>query len=535
MRRRSLSTTNIVNTVTPLHGSTGTTPLFDRFLASFPSMIFDFSAFRPRFSIAATAIALLGSVGMALPARADRLIRWDFEANRGELTFVTDEPVRPQARIIRNPQRLVIDLPGINWRQGTAQRFFRGSVRSVRVGQVEPGVTRLVVELGDREQLRSSQVQVRHLGGNRWSVQGLPTAIAIQPPQRLPPRRLPPPRTTAPAPQERWVPRALAEVQERNRQRGISPGVNASGRVTITDLSIDSDALRLSTQGGTPEVQTYGSANGRQLIIDVSNATYAGGSIDRLVNRLGVARAILTQAPGTGRVRLTLNLIPNGPDFDVDTDRNNTIAITPIPGTAGRPRPPRQRPTPIYDNPGELPTVRGRRLVIIDPGHGGRDPGAIGIGGLQEKGVVLDISRQVASLLQQQGVSVQMTRSDDRFISLQGRTAFANRTNAAAFVSIHANAISLSRPDVNGVETYYTANRALADSIHRSMRQMFPEQRDRGVKRARFFVIRRTRMPAALVEVGFVTGNQDSIWLRNPQWRSQMAWAIARGILNYLR
>ena len=173
--------------------------------------------------------------------------------------------------------------------------------------------------------------------------------------------------------------------------------------------------------------------------------------------------------------------------------------------------------------------------LFRSPGHGGRDPGAIGIGGLQEKGVVLDISRQVASLLQQQGVSVVMTRSDDRFISLQGRTALANRTNAAAFVSIHANAISLSRPDVNGVETYYFSNNALAQSIHQSIRRTFPEQRDRGVKRARFFVIRRTRMPASLVEVGFVTGNQDSVWLRDPRWRSRMARAIAIGILNYLR
>ncbi|MEM9771617.1 MAG: N-acetylmuramoyl-L-alanine amidase [Cyanobacteria bacterium P01_D01_bin.73] len=519
-------------------------------------MAFDFSAFRLRLSSAAAAIAVLGSLtgslAIALPARADRLVRWDFEASRGQLTFITDEPVRPQARIIDNPRRLVIDLPGINWSRSTAERLFRGAVRSVRVGQVEPGVTRLVVELAPNEQLSSDQVRVQHLGGNRWSIQGLPTAIAalpsplpprqspprrLPPPRSSPPRRLPPPVRTVPSPpprrqqrQERWVPGALAEVMERNRQRGINPGQASGDAVTVTDFSVDGDALRLRVSGGTPEVQAYDGVGDRQLIIDVENAGFSSGTIDRLVNRLGVARAILSQAPGR-RVRLTLNLVPNSPEFDIQTDRNNTVVIKPIPGTARRPR-----PRPGGGNfPGTLPTVQGQRLVIIDPGHGGRDPGAIGLGGLQEKGVVLDISRQVASLLQQQGVAVVMTRSDDRFITLQGRTAIANRTNASAFVSIHANAISLSRTDVNGVETYYFSNNALAQSIHQSIRRTFPEQRDRGVKRARFFVIRRTRMPASLVEVGFVTGDQDSIWLRDPQWRSRMARAIAIGILNYLR
>ncbi|MGD1938057.1 MAG: N-acetylmuramoyl-L-alanine amidase [Cyanophyceae cyanobacterium] len=500
-------------------------------------MVPKISALCLRFPYAATAIAVLGSLAIALPARADRLVRWNFDGSRGQLTFVTDEPVQPQARIINNPRRLVIDLPGINWTQSTAERLFQGSVRSVRVGQVEPGITRLVVELAPNEQLSSDQVRVQHLGGNRWTIQGLPTAIAARPrprplpPRSSPPRQLPPIRTTPPRRsqgQERWVPGALAEVMERNRQRGVPGAEGSSADVTVTNFSVDSDALRLQTSGGTPRVQTYDGIGGRQLIIELTNASFRG-TADRLVNRLGVARAILSQVD-RNRVRLTLNLVPNSTDFNIQTDRNNTVVISPVPGTVRRPR-----PQPGGFPPGELPTVQGQRLVIIDPGHGGRDPGAIGIGGLQEKGVVLDISRQVASLLQQQGVSVVMTRSDDRFISLQGRTALANRTNAAAFVSIHANAISLSRPDVNGVETYYFSNNALAQSIHQSIRRTFPEQRDRGVKRARFFVIRRTRMPASLVEVGFVTGNQDSVWLRDPRWRSRMARAIAIGILNYLR
>lgn len=172
---------------------------------------------------------------------------------------------------------------------------------------------------------------------------------------------------------------------------------------------------------------------------------------------------------------------------------------------------------------------------MIDPGHGGRDPGAVGIGGLQEKNVILPISRRVAALLEQNGVQAVMTRSDDRFISLRGRTDMASRARANLFVSIHANAISLSRPDVNGVETYYySSGQRLAQTIHRSMLQS-TGMRDRGVKRARFYVLRNTSMPAVLVEVGFVTGREDAPRLSDPRFRDQMAEAIARGILQYVQ
>lgn len=189
-------------------------------------------------------------------------------------------------------------------------------------------------------------------------------------------------------------------------------------------------------------------------------------------------------------------------------------------------------------NPSPLPTVpNGRYVVVIDPGHGGRDPGAVGIGGLRETDVVLDVSRQVEALLEQQGVQVVMTRSTEQFVDLAPRVAIAERANADLFVSIHANAISLSRPEVNGAETYYYSSSAgyrLAQSIQRSILQR-TGMGDRGVREARFYVLRNTSMPAALVETGFVTGSQDAPRLRDPAFRTRMAEAIAQGILDYLR
>jgi N-acetylmuramoyl-L-alanine amidase len=187
----------------------------------------------------------------------------------------------------------------------------------------------------------------------------------------------------------------------------------------------------------------------------------------------------------------------------------------------------------------DLPNLSNRRMtVVIDPGHGGRDPGAIGINGLQEKDVVFSISEQLASILENQGVTVVMTRTDDRTLDLAPRVDIAERANATAFVSIHANALSMSRPDVNGVETFYdassSAGRQLAQSIQSNIINE-TNMRDRGIKTARFYVITQTSMPSVLVEVGFVTGREDAALLSDAAFRTRMAEAIARGILEYLQ
>jgi N-acetylmuramoyl-L-alanine amidase len=185
---------------------------------------------------------------------------------------------------------------------------------------------------------------------------------------------------------------------------------------------------------------------------------------------------------------------------------------------------------------GELPQVsNGRSVVVIDPGHGGRDPGAVGIGGLQEKEIVLDISYQVARLLEQQGVQAVMSRTDDSEIDLEPRVSLAQRLNATLFVSIHANAINMSRPDISGIETYYfDSGLDLARTIHASILEGTGAT-DRRVRQARFYVLRKTSMPSVLLEVGFVTGAEDAARLSDPAYRSQMAASIARGILLYLQ
>ena len=186
----------------------------------------------------------------------------------------------------------------------------------------------------------------------------------------------------------------------------------------------------------------------------------------------------------------------------------------------------------------QLPDIeRNKFYVVIDPGHGGPDPGAIGIGGLKESEIVLDISKRVQNLLSEKGVKVRLTRNRQVDLDLSTRVSIANRTYADIFVSIHANASRGKRRDINGLETFYYTGwrgRLLAKKIQKQILKASPGSPDRGVRQARYYVIKNTKMPAALVEIGFLTGRLDARKLEKSIHRKRIAYAITRGILQYL-
>tara|TARA_Y100001970_G_scaffold286901_1_gene410225 strand:- start:13018 stop:14124 length:1107 start_codon:yes stop_codon:yes gene_type:complete len=185
-----------------------------------------------------------------------------------------------------------------------------------------------------------------------------------------------------------------------------------------------------------------------------------------------------------------------------------------------------------------LPRVpKNKYKVVIDPGHGGPDTGAIGIDGIREKDIVLDVSKRVAYILSSRGVIVQLTRNKEIDLDLPSRVAIANRSNANAFVSIHANASRGKKSYINGVETFFYSGwrgRSLATKIQREIVKVSPGTPNRGVRKGRYYVIRMTRMPAALVEIGFITGRIDSRRLKQKTFRNKIAFAISKGILEYL-
>ncbi len=200
-----------------------------------------------------------------------------------------------------------------------------------------------------------------------------------------------------------------------------------------------------------------------------------------------------------------------------------------------------KRLEPFYRklNPNALPEVqRERFLIIIDPGHGGVDTGAVGINGLKETNVVLDISKQISKFLKAKGVQVRLTRYTEVDIGLRDRVVIANRSKANAFISIHANASRGKRKEISGVETYFHSGyqgKNLAKKIQNELLTLPGGSPDRGVRQSRFYVIGKTNMPAALVEVGFVTGKLDAQLLSQANHRREIAFAISKGILTYLK
>ena len=187
----------------------------------------------------------------------------------------------------------------------------------------------------------------------------------------------------------------------------------------------------------------------------------------------------------------------------------------------------------------DLPNIkRNKYSVVIDPGHGGPDSGAVGINGLKETDVVLDVSKIVTKLLLEKGVIVKMTRNKEEDVDLSPRVDLANKTNSDIFVSIHANASRGKKRYINGIETFYYAGwrgRLLAEKIQKEVLKVSPGSPDRGVRRGRYFVIKRTNMPAVLAEIGFVTGRLDARRLEKKIHRRRVAFAIAKGILEYFK
>ena len=179
------------------------------------------------------------------------------------------------------------------------------------------------------------------------------------------------------------------------------------------------------------------------------------------------------------------------------------------------------------------PAAKRPPAVVIDPGHGGPDSGAIGPAGLQESDVALRIGRLLQQELERQGVRAVLTRTDDRPVRLEDRPDIARREGGIVFVSIHANATASSLR--RGTETYYATpdSAALAAMIHSEVVRALGEP-DRGIRVADFYVLVNTPMPAVLIETAFISNPGEERLLRDPAVQRRIADAIARAIVRFL-
>ncbi len=233
-------------------------------------------------------------------------------------------------------------------------------------------------------------------------------------------------------------------------------------------------------------------------------------------------------------------------------------------------------PAPVEDDEGEA-AHRQVRHVIVDAGHGGHDTGAIGPRGVREKDVTLAMAKRLAAKLRSQGFEVTLTRTDDRYLKLEERTAIANLARGDLFVSLHTNAAP--RRDRSGVETYFLnvtddryarrlaarengtmeleeapkdvqriltdldskvsagASRQLARMVQKEVtartRQTQGPVRDRGVKSALFYVLLGARMPAVLVETAFISNRAEEQRLASPAYQQLVADGVARAVVDF--
>ena len=180
------------------------------------------------------------------------------------------------------------------------------------------------------------------------------------------------------------------------------------------------------------------------------------------------------------------------------------------------------------------PRNAGETVIVVDAGHGGHDPGALR-GNVQEKELTLGIAQKLKKQLEAKGARVVMTRSDDTFVSLEDRVKITNSVQPDVFISVHINSLE-STSNIYGIETYFQTDRSrpLADKVHGSLVSGLSAP-DRNVRKARFYVINHTPVPAILAEVGYITNKAERDRLISSDYQTKIASSLARGVMLYLQ
>ncbi|MGA7828319.1 MAG: N-acetylmuramoyl-L-alanine amidase [Geobacteraceae bacterium] len=355
-------------------------------------------------------------------------------------------------------------------------------------------------------------------------------------------------------------------------------------RIVVTldrEVKFTPHKLRRDHQGSHPE----------RIYIDFAGARIAPGVKDVSIGD-GLLKAARVGQYRPDIVRIVLDvenisdykIFPLSDPFrvviDVKGERRTEISRLEDTIQSARPEPATTKEPVKFDreNTGSKFKPSKIRRVVVDPGHGGHDPGAMGADGLMEKDIVLSIGLKVARQLREKlGLDVVMTRSTDVFIPLEERTAIANKVNADLFISIHANA-SLNK-SASGIETYYlnlaktdkavhvaarenntslekvgvlqtilfelmanykiNDSARLADEVQKSLvgkvGNKYNGIKNLGVKQGPFYVLLGATMPSILVETAFVTNDHDAKLLTDDDYQEATAAGIVEGVRNYIK
>lgn len=309
---------------------------------------------------------------------------------------------------------------------------------------------------------------------------------------------------------------------------GTATPVAPSNNASIDAISFSDNRLTISAGAPvTPKSSTL--AGPDRIVVDLPSSAFGPGLLTNgslgpgKVGTLAVENSSLvkqvryslfSESPSTVRIVIDLN---RAVGYNLYTEGNLIFVDLNDDGTA----------PPVGTN--------GKKVVVIDPGHGDHDSGGVGITGIKEKDMVLQVGLKVAALLRQEpNIDLIMTRSDDTFVALDDRAKIANDAGADVFLSIHGNKANAS--SAVGTETYYAdaaRSKTLSDMIQKHVQEA-TGFRDRGSKQANFVVIRKTAMPGALVEIGFLSNKEEESLMMQEDFQQKVAAAIVAGLKEYL-
>ncbi|OKP82351.1 N-acetylmuramoyl-L-alanine amidase [Paenibacillus sp. P3E] len=335
------------------------------------------------------------------------------------------------------------------------------------------------------------------------------------------------------------------EIPESNNDSGGSTVDGGSGVVVppadptadltmVNGVSFSENRLSIAMDGSSqPKVSKVSGPD--RIVIDLPNATFSDAfgtgqvldpnlngklSVTNYPDVSGVRYSLYSTNPYTVRFVIDLNQAKNY-SVDVSGDTSKLVVI--------------DLNAQSTNDTATLPGNSGRKLVVLDAGHGAKDSGAIGVTGKYEKNFNLAVILKAAALLKQENnIDVVLTRSDDTFLELKDRAGMANNLKADLFISVHANSSASSVS--SGSETYFQrdASKALANVMHKYLVQATGLS-DRGVRYGNFHVIRETTMPAVLLEVGYLSNKGDESLLFSEDLQNKVAAGIVAGIKEYLK
>ncbi len=510
------------------------------------------------------------------------------EAKRTTLTFRGAIPLK-YTKISESPERVTIAFSGVASTLTQARRLNGGAVNEVDVlvsGNPRNATTTVTIEgpAGVAHGLAiapsSNEFAVAFgpsgtaLGAAipEWFTPGI-TQPAIAQTFPIPVRTPRAAATLAPTP----GPNAAATYAP---SEGSAPAATATPEtvnapVTITDIGVDplGDGVSVRVTASGPVSYEWHRLADNRWYIDFKNAQLSGSGRDERPNVAAVdavrARQVATSPIPIVRVAVTLKgdrrveIVPldGGLSLAIDGSAfgegarfgSGAIGVPPTAPASGFGSPyPGETfapaasayPTPLGSSSPWKYAVppNGSKLIVIDPGHGGSDPGSLG-NGLVEKTLTLDIALRLRALLVAQGWTVKMTRSTDVDVAranaadaeeLQARVDVANVQNARLFISVHIN--SFPRADLNGTMTFYSKgiDKPLADAVQRDLIPLLGTKDD-GARAGRLYVTRKTTMPAILVETGFISNPGDASLMRSPEFLQHVAQGIANGVRDFTR